>query len=112
MALEAVNRAVRAYEEARAAILAGKSWDAMTTLTRVGDRLAIAAEAAGGSCRGPRSERSGSRKARATPKKGASARKRKVPSKVPKRASEDTDQLLLTAFTSAIETAMATHPKT
>ncbi len=108
-ALEAVNRAKHAYEEARAAVLAGEPWDATTTLTRVGDRLAIAAEQASRACCRPKDKpEPGRRKASATPKEGAVERKRRAPPRARKPASDDTDQLLLSAFTSAIDAAMAT----
>ena len=42
-ALEAVRRAADAYEDARARIVRGQSWDALKTLRRIGERVALAA---------------------------------------------------------------------
>jgi len=49
-ALEAVQRASEAYEEARTAILEGRSWDALKTLRRIGERVALSAAKAARSC--------------------------------------------------------------
>lgn len=49
-AVEAVERATEAYEEARAAILEGRSWDALKTLRRIGERVALSAAKAARSC--------------------------------------------------------------
>lgn len=49
-AVEAVERATEAYEEARAAILDGRSWDALKTLRRIGERVALSAAKAARSC--------------------------------------------------------------
>jgi hypothetical protein len=42
-ALEAVRRAADAYEEARARIVRGQSWDALKTLRRIGERVSLSA---------------------------------------------------------------------
>ncbi|MCB9686024.1 MAG: hypothetical protein H6738_24500 [Alphaproteobacteria bacterium] len=49
-AVEAVQRATEAYEEARTAILEGRSWDALKTLRRIGERVALSAAKAAKSC--------------------------------------------------------------
>jgi len=49
-AVEAARRAAEAYEEARAAILEGQSWDALKTLRRIGERVALSAAKAARSC--------------------------------------------------------------
>ena len=49
-AVEAVHRATQAYEEARAAILEGQPWDALKTLRRIGERVALSAAKAARSC--------------------------------------------------------------
>jgi len=48
--VEAARRAAEAYEEARAAILEGQSWDALKTLRRIGERVALSAAKAARSC--------------------------------------------------------------
>jgi len=42
-AVDAARRAAEAYEEARSAILEGQSWDALKTLRRTGERVALSA---------------------------------------------------------------------
>jgi len=49
-ALDAVGRATQAYETAREAILEGRPWDALRTLRRIGDRVALSAAKAARSC--------------------------------------------------------------
>ena len=49
-AIEALHRASQAYEEARAAILEGQSWDALKTLRRIGERVSLSAAKAARSC--------------------------------------------------------------
>ena len=49
-ALEAVRRAADAYEEARARIVRGQSWDALKTLRRIGERVSLSAAKAARSC--------------------------------------------------------------
>lgn len=49
-AMTALKSAVKAYEEARAAILEGKSWDALKTLRLIGEKVALAAAKAGRNC--------------------------------------------------------------
>ena len=49
-AVEAARRAAESYEEARAAILEGQGWDALKTLRRIGERVALSAAKAARSC--------------------------------------------------------------
>jgi len=49
-AMTALKSAVKAYEEARAAILVGKPWDALKTLRLIGEKVALSAAKAGRSC--------------------------------------------------------------
>ena len=49
-ALDAVGRATQAYETAREAILEGRPWDALRTLRRIGERVALSAAKAARSC--------------------------------------------------------------
>ena len=51
-AVEAVQRAVQAYDEARAAIQAGKPVDGVLTLRRIGERVALSAAKSARSCAG------------------------------------------------------------
>jgi hypothetical protein len=82
-AAEAVERAVAAYEDARKAINAGQAWDAVRTLRRIGERVALAAAKAARSCaRGQQSLTAAAKEAPATaatakPKRERKARKAK-----------------------------------
>lgn len=49
-ALEAIERAITAYDSAREAIIEGRSWDARSTLRRIGERVALSAAKAARSC--------------------------------------------------------------
>jgi len=49
-ALDAIQRAVAAYDDARQAIIESRSWDARATLRRIGERVALSAAKAGRSC--------------------------------------------------------------
>lgn len=121
-AVEAVQRAVQAYDEARAAIQAGKPVDGVLTLRRIGERVALSAAKSARSCAGgQQSLTAGVGEAPATP-----APKRVVPSKpAPKRATPKPaakpvrvaataepavdaakDKALLDAFSAAIAAAM------
>jgi len=48
--VEAIQRASRAYEDARAAITEGRAWDAQRTLRRIGERVALGAAKAARAC--------------------------------------------------------------
>ena len=49
-AVEAIQRAAKAYEDARTAILEGRAWDAQRTLRRIGERVALGSAKAARAC--------------------------------------------------------------
>jgi hypothetical protein len=49
-AVESIQRAAQAYEQARTAILEGRAWDAQRTLRRIGERVALGAAKAARAC--------------------------------------------------------------
>ncbi len=49
-AVESIQRAAKAYEDARTAILEGRAWDAQRTLRRIGERVALGAAKAARAC--------------------------------------------------------------
>ena len=49
-AVESIQRAAQAYEDARTAILEGRAWDAQRTLRRIGERVALGAAKAARAC--------------------------------------------------------------
>jgi len=49
-AVESIQRAAKAYEDARTAIIEGRAWDAQRTLRRIGERVALGAAKAARAC--------------------------------------------------------------
>ncbi len=49
-AVESIQRAAQAYEQARTAIIEGRTWDAQRTLRRIGERVALGAAKAARAC--------------------------------------------------------------
>ncbi len=49
-AVESIQRAAQAYEDARTSILEGRAWDAQRTLRRIGERVALGAAKAARAC--------------------------------------------------------------
>ena len=49
-AVEAIQRAAKAYDDARTAIIEGRAWDAQRTLRRIGERVALGSAKAARAC--------------------------------------------------------------
>ncbi len=120
-AVEAVQRAVQAYDEARAAIQAGKPVDGVLTLRRIGERVALSAAKSARSCAGGQQSLTagvkepvarGSAPAkpttkRAAPRKASPKSVRSVPAGAPEPVVDAAkDKALLDAFSAAIAAAM------
>jgi hypothetical protein len=117
-AAEAAKRAVDSYDKARSAILEGRSWDALRTLRRMGERVALSAAKVARSCALGQQSLTAAVAEVPAPKGKAPPRARKPRAAKPKPAvvaslpadsaevDPAKDKALLDAFSAAIAAAM------
>ena len=114
-ALDAAGRAAQTYESAREAILEGRPWDALKTLRRIGERVALSAAKAARSCAKGQTSLTALAEGEADKPKPKRRRKspttrrtRKKPTAAapPPAADPDKDKVLIDAFSAAIAAAM------
>jgi hypothetical protein len=90
-AVESIQRAAQAYEQARVAILEGRSWDAQRTLRRIGERVALGAAKAARACAlGQTSLTALAAEQQEAPKSKRTRRTRKSTTRKPKPAAATT----------------------
>jgi len=103
-AMEALQRAVRAYEDARIAIVNGDPWDAVQTLRRIGERVALTAAKAAKACAHPAPKHTPC-SCDAKPEKPKRRRRSPRRKSPPKKKDTSRDQQLLMLFSEAISAA-------